>query len=88
MERNDCVYIFHAIDAAEKAAEISNRINRDDPDSDEIYRYRQTQDRIPASLNNRGIDKVSGSDSVQCFRPLFFDRGRDHDHYLYVSMPI
>jgi len=37
MERNDRVYIFHAIDAAEKATEISNRVNRDDLDSDEIY---------------------------------------------------
>lgn len=37
MERDDRVYILHAIDAAEKAVEISNRINRDDLDSDEIY---------------------------------------------------
>lgn len=37
MERDDRVYIFHAIDAAKKAMEISNRINRDYIDSDEIY---------------------------------------------------
>ncbi len=37
MERDDRVYILHTIDAAEKAVEISNRINRDDLDSDEIY---------------------------------------------------
>ena len=37
MERDNRIYILHAIDAAEKAIEISNRINRDDLDSDEIY---------------------------------------------------
>jgi uncharacterized protein with HEPN domain len=37
MERNDTVYILHAIDAAEKAVEISGRIERDDLYSDEVY---------------------------------------------------
>lgn len=37
MLRNDRIYILHAIDAAEKAMEISNRIKREDLDSDEVY---------------------------------------------------
>lgn len=37
MEHNDKVYILHAIDAAEKALEISGRIKREDLDSDEVY---------------------------------------------------
>jgi len=37
MERSDRIYVLHAIDAAEKAVEISARIARDDLYSDEIY---------------------------------------------------
>ncbi len=37
MEHNDRVYLLHAIDAAEKALEISGRIERGDLDSDEVY---------------------------------------------------
>ncbi|ADN34992.1 protein of unknown function DUF86 [Methanolacinia petrolearia DSM 11571] len=37
MERNDRIYVLHAVDAAEKALEISGRIQRKDLDSDEIY---------------------------------------------------
>lgn len=37
MERNDRVYILHAIDAAEKAVDISEKLERCDLDLNEIY---------------------------------------------------
>ena len=37
MQRNDTVYILHAIDAAEKAIEISQEIFKDDLHGDDIY---------------------------------------------------